>query len=120
MSDEKMNGELITDDDGQIDLNALIPLGVKLIENSNAQAQAQVDLQKEDLKIAERQLAIHESAFQHKYWLLVLITISLIGISIGLIFFKNETSTGISMLSHIGAVIVGIIAGSGWERTREK
>lgn len=118
--DKKTDGELIPNDEAQIDLNALIPLGVQLIENSHKQAQAQIEVQKENLRLGEEKLKIEKSTFTHKYWLLVLIVISVLGIASGLIFLKDDTVSGMAMLSHIGAVIVGIIAGSGWERMRGK
>ena len=120
MSDETKNGELVPSEEGSLDLNALIPLGVQLIENSHKQSQAQIELQKEQLRIGEERLRIEKSTFSHKYWLLVFITVTIFGIAIGLIFIKNDTVSAMSMLSHIGAVIVGIIAGSGWERIRGK
>lgn len=121
MSDELDNGgELIPKDEMQIDLNALIPLGVQLIENSHKQAQAHIEIQRENLRLGEEKLKIDKSTFSHKYWLLVFITASVLSISAGLIFLKNDTVSGMAILSHIGAVIVGIIAGSGWERIRAK
>ena len=45
--DEDSKGELVTTDGQMIDLNALIPLGVQLIEKSDKQAHAQLELQKE-------------------------------------------------------------------------
>ena len=113
-------GKLVKSEENQIDINALIPLGVELIANSQKQSETQAELQRERLKIEEKRLAIYKSAFSHKYWLMVLIAVSVLGISVGLIFIKNDTASGISMLSHIGAVVVGIIAGSGWERIRTR
>ena len=120
MTEENKEGELVPHEESQIDLNALIPLGVQMIENSHKQSQAQIELQKENLRVGEERLKIEKSNFTHKFWLLVLITIAVLGISVGLIFVKNDTVSGMAMLSHIGAVIVGIIAGAGWERMRGK
>ncbi len=121
MTQENNNeGELIQKEEGQIDLNALIPLGVQFIENSHQQAKAQIEIQKENLRLGEERLKIHKSTFSHKFWLLAFIIASIFAIASGLIFVKNDTVSGIAMLSHVGAVIVGIIAGSGWERMRGK
>lgn len=106
--------------DNTIDLNALIPLGLKLIENNQKQNQAQIRFQKDQLEFYKQRLGNSKSAFKHKYWLLVGITISIIGISVGLIFLKDDIPAGMAILSHVGAVVVGIIAGSGWERLRDK
>ena len=104
----------------QIDVNAFIPLGAQLIDNSRKQAEAQVGLQKESLRLKEKELVQSKLLFKHKFWLLVLIVVIVFSISIGLIFSKNDTASGMSLLSHIGAVVVGIIAGSGWERSQHK
>ncbi len=120
MAEESDGGELVSKEEGQIDLNALIPLGVQLIENSHKQVEAQIEIQKENLRLGEERLKIHKSTFSHKFWLLSFIVASILGIASGLIFLKNDTVSGMAMLSHVGAVIVGIIAGSGWERMRGK
>ncbi|MEW8521638.1 MAG: hypothetical protein AB2552_01155 [Candidatus Thiodiazotropha endolucinida] len=120
MTDIENEGELLPREKGQIDLNALIPLGVQLIENNQKQAEAQIEIQKENLRLGEERLKIHKSSFTHKFWLLTFIVVSVLGIASGLIFLKDDTVSGMAMLSHIGAVIVGIIAGSGWERMRGK
>lgn len=120
MTTESEERELLPHEESQIDLKALIPLGVQMLENNLKQSQAKIDLQKDNIRLGEERLKIDKSNFIHKYWLVVLMVISVLGIAIGLIFIKDDTVSGMSMLSHIGAVIVGIIAGSGWERIREK
>ena len=120
MTDKENKGDLLPKEEGQIDINSLIPLGVQLIENSYKQAEAQIEIQKENLRLGEERLKIHKSTFTHKFWLLAFIIASVLSIASGLIFLKNDTVSGMAMLSHIGAVILGIIAGSGWERIRGK
>ncbi|NOY48410.1 MAG: hypothetical protein GXO84_09515 [Chlorobi bacterium] len=121
MTDNENNtGELVTDDDASIDLNALIPLGVQLIENSNKQSHAQLKHQQDVLDFNKEKLKVHKSAFKHKYWLIAFITAAIIGISVGLIFGKDDTVSGMAILTHVGAVIVGIIAGSGWQNINAK
>jgi len=121
MSDNENNtGELITDDDTSIDLSALVPLGMQLIENSNKQAEAQLQVQKESLEFNKEKLKVHKSAFTHKYWLVAFITVAIVSISVGLIFIKEDTASGMAILTHVGAVVVGIIAGSGWHNINAK
>ncbi|SFJ15024.1 hypothetical protein SAMN05216206_3542 [Pseudomonas guineae] len=105
--------------DHQIDLSALIPLGLQLIESSSKQAQAQIDLKYEEIEIQKQNLNINKSVFRHNYWLLVFISISVVLLAAGLIFVKDEISSGISILSHVGAVVVGLIAGMGWDKIRK-
>lgn len=119
-TDEDKEGELVRDEEGKIDLNALIPLGAQLIENSNKQAEAQIEIQKENIRLGEERLKLYKSTFSHKFWLLAFIMFAIFGIATGLIFVKNDIVSGMALLSHVGAVIVGIIAGTGWERMRGK
>lgn len=118
MSKKSKDGELVTQD--QVNMNDLIPLGVQFLENNLKQSQAENEIQRAQLQLGEERQKIQKSAFSHKFWLLVVVTLSILGISVGLIFIKDDTVTGMSMLSHIGAVIVGIIGGNGWERSRNK
>ena len=103
-----------------IDLNALIPLGMKFIESNLEQTSTQHQIERENIQLRKDYLEAEKTAYKHRYWLLVFITISIVGISAGLIFLKNDTISGMSILSHVGAVVVGIIAGSGWEKLRTR
>ena len=40
-------------------------------------------------------------------------------ISTGLIFWLKDTASGIFVLSHVGAIVAGILAGAGWERSKK-
>ena len=119
MNDESKEGELIEKDETDISLSELVPLAVSFFESTQEQTKAQTEIQKESLRLEEKRIDVEKSAFGHKFWLLVFITFSIIAIATGLIFLKNDTVSGLAILSHVGAVVVGIIAGSGWERMRE-
>lgn len=106
------------EEEAKLDLNAFIPLGFQFLENTQKQQEDNVSLKKAEIDYNNERLKVEKSAFTHKYWLLVFIAISIIAIAAALIFYKNDTTSGLSMLSHVGAVVVGIIAGSGWERIR--
>ena len=117
---EESKGELIPSEEAQIDLNALIPLGAQFLENSRKESEAKIKFQKESLRLQEKALEQNQSFFRYKYWLLAGIVAAIFGISSGLIFIKNDIASGLSLLTHIGAVIVGIIAGAGWEKLKSK
>ena len=119
MNDESKKGELIEKENGDISLAELIPLAASFFESTQAQTQAQAELAKEQLKLDDKRIDAEKSAFGHKFWLLVFISVSIVAIASGLIFGKNDTVSGLAILSHVGAVVFGIIAGSGWERLRE-
>lgn len=120
MTVEVVNEESKKKERPRNELESLIPLGMEYIQNSQRQAEIQNNIQKEQIKLNEKHLNTQESVFRHKFWLLVFITASIVGISAGLIFIKNDTEGGLSILSHVGAVIVGIIAGSGWQQIKSQ
>ena len=96
-------------------------IGIKeRAEQAILQSKAEIEIQKENLRLGEERLKIYRTTFSHKFWLLAFIIVAIFGISAGLIFVKNDIVSGMSLLSHVGAVVVGIIAGSGWERARGK
>lgn len=102
-----------------MDLNSLLPLGMQYLDNQQKQIEANLVIQRENIQAQETQIKIEKSQFNYRFALLVMIVVTIFGISIGLMFWKDNIAAGLGLLSHIGAVIVGIIAGSGWERTRE-
>lgn len=119
-STDKVSEILPKEEETQLDINALIPIGLEFLKNNQKQHEDKVSLKKAEIQSNSERLQVEKSAFTHKYWLLVFIAISVIAIASALIFYKNDTTSGLSMLSHVGAVVVGIIAGSGWERIRSK
>ena len=121
MSEEnEAESENMVQKDQGMDMSAFMPLASLIADQFGAQVQKTLEIQKDTLEFNKERLKVESSAFNRKYWLLSLVAVSIISISAGLIFWKNEITTGLSVLSHVGAVVVGIIAGSGWERIRTK
>lgn len=89
-----------------------------MLENSRKESEAKVKLQKESLRLQEKSLEQSQLFFKHKYWLLAAIVVFVFAIFSGLIFIKHDIPSGMALLSHIGAVIVGIVAGAGWEKSK--
>lgn len=94
-----------------IDLSSLVPLGNKWLESMERQTESQ-------LKMAETRIEAEKWAFKHRFWLLTGIVLGVFLISFGLIFVKNDANSGLLVLSHVGAVVAGLIAGSGWEKIK--
>lgn len=77
-------------------------------------------IQEKQIKLQEQALTHKASAFKYKFWLLAGGLLSIVSIASGIIFYLKDPSLGISVLSHTGAVIGGIIAGVGYESSKSK
>jgi len=73
------------------------------------------EFNKNRLSLRGQELDHEKSVFKYKFWLLTIGLASLILIAVGLIFFKDKSDIGLSILSHIGAVIGGVLAGFGYK-----
>lgn len=96
-----------------IDLSSLVPLGHKWIESMEKQTEAQI-------KITEKRIEAEKWAYKHRFWLLFGVVLGVFSISWGLIFFKNDASAGLMVLSHVGAVVAGLLAGFGLEKMKSQ
>lgn len=99
------------EDNPTIDLGSLIPLGHKWIESIEKQTESQI-------KLTEKRIDAEKWAYRHRFWLLSAIVLGVFSISWGLIFVKNNASAGLMILSHVGAVVAGLLAGSGLEKMK--
>jgi hypothetical protein len=77
-------------------------------------------LKEKEIQFQEKELVHETSVFKYKFWLLAGGLLSIISISAGVIFYLNNPSLGIAVLSHTGAVIGGIVAGVGYESSKSK
>lgn len=96
-----------------IDLTSLIPLGHKWIDSMGIQTEAQI-------KITEQRIEAEKWAFNRRFWLLSGVVLGVFAISWGLIFIKNNEGAGLMVLSHVGAVVAGLLAGTGLERIKSQ
>ena len=111
-------GELVPAQQSQ-DLQSLVDLGKQALVTLSEQGTAQSQLAHQQLRFAEKRLDFEKSAFKYKAVLVGALTVGVLAISSGLIFGQNNLSAGLSVLSHIGALISGAFAGWGWERGRK-
>ncbi|MEG3641601.1 hypothetical protein [Magnetococcus sp. PR-3] len=63
-------------------------------------------------------LAFQKSTFKHRFWFYLWMSIAIFAMAAGIIFMLGEIDKGLSVLSHVGAVIAGLLAGAGLERVR--
>ncbi len=47
---------------------------------------------------------------------LALVSVAVLALSAGIIFVQDQLGAGLLVLSHIGAVVAGLLAGAGWQR----
>lgn len=57
--------------------------------------------------------------FNHLFWLLVGLATAIFLFAGGLIFILREANTGILLLTHVGAIVSGLLAGIGMETRRQ-
>lgn len=57
--------------------------------------------------------------FDYLFWLLAAVAFSIFLFAGGLIFLLHQVSTGILLLTHVGAIVSGLIAGMGLESRRQ-
>lgn len=93
------------------DFSVFVPALNKWIENQSEAARLNHEIEKEELSV------VRESN-KFSYRLLTLIVIGVFFLSAGLIFWMNQLDAGLLILSHVGAVIAGLLAGTGLERRR--
>jgi hypothetical protein len=95
------------------DLSIFVPALNKWIENQSEATRLNHEIEKEELSV------VRESN-KFSYRLLTLIVVGVFLLSAGLIFWMKQLDAGLLILSHVGAVIAGLLAGSGLERRRGK
>lgn len=111
---EKKNQELLPkQDQSQGDLSAFLPLAEKWIEGQTKQAQLNHEIDKEEL-------AVISKSNKQNYILLVIIVLGIFAIASGIIFYLGNLDAGLLVLSHVGAVVAGLLAGMGIQKSRTR
>ncbi|MFK5892152.1 MAG: hypothetical protein QM504_02910 [Pseudomonadota bacterium] len=100
------NQELLPKDESATDISAFLPLAEKWIDGQNKSSKLNYEINKEELLVAR------ESNKQN-HILLFFIVISIFLIASGIIFYLGDLAAGLLVLSHVGAVVAGLLAGMG-------
>lgn len=115
---EKKGASVVTI--AKTDMDHLSSIASDFIGAINEKNKNELALHQQQMQLKEKELSHKSSAFKYKFWLLTGGLISIVAIASGVIFYLKDTSVGISVLSHTGAVIGGIIAGVGYESSKSK
>lgn len=94
---------------GSADLSLFVPALNQWVENQSDSAKLNHEIEKEELSV------IRESN-KYSFWLLLVVVLGVFAIASGLMFGLNQLDAGLLVLSHVGAVIAGLLAGMGLER----
>ena len=112
------------EDDEEKDLLDMIEPVIKLAENflknQTLKLQSKDNSELRNYKLALEELNQFESKSKRNYYLLFLSMLFIFALSTGIIFILKDISSGLLILSHIGAVVSGLLAGMGYERSKSK
>jgi len=95
----------------QTDLAPFVPLLEKWLDGQRQDALFGHEIEKEKLSVLRQ-------ANHYSFWLLLVIIIAVFSLAVGLIFLKDNLDAGLLVLSHVGAIVAGLLAGMGFERAR--
>jgi len=97
----------------QAEIVAFMPIAEKWVENQSEQAQLNHEINKE-------QLSVISNSNKRNYNLLVIIVIGIFLMASGIIFYLKNLEAGLLVLSHVGAVVAGLLAGLGIQKSRTR
>lgn len=112
-------------------LNDLIPVAKTLIENQVHQMEIQERVQLRQLelqhfrddqqaRIFQESIRLERHKFDRGFALLAFAVLVVVVFSGGLMFISHDVKSGLSILSHVGAVIAGLMTGLGWQKYRQQ
>lgn len=98
-------------EDKPTDLAPFVPLVEKWLDGQREDARLGHEVAKEELNVIRQ-------SNHYSFWLLVVIIAAVFTMSAALIFIKGNLEAGLLVLSHVGAIVAGLLAGMGFERAR--
>jgi hypothetical protein len=108
-------------------LEPLVPLAKDLITNQQkelalreTQIQKQAEYDIKALDFDTHNLDFDRHKFDRQFLLLMVIVLFICGLSAGIIFYIKDIHAGLLVLSHLGAIIAGLIAGIGYEKSKRE
>lgn len=93
-------------------LEALVGVASQFLSNQHK-------IQMEQAAIEKERISAAKSDFRHRFWLIVLITVAVLGMAVGLIFAKDKVDAGLTMLSYVAALFAGLVGGIGLEKSKK-
>ncbi len=97
-------------------IRAATPLVERIITNQEKILEANQQIGQGQLEIAKEELRFAAIRFNKSFWLVAAVAGFLMLLSAGIIFIQGDSEGGLSLLTHLGAVVAGLLAGAGWQR----
>ncbi|MDO8267795.1 MAG: hypothetical protein Q7T32_08170 [Moraxellaceae bacterium] len=103
------------------ELQSLVDLGKQALITFSEQGNAERTLQMERMRIQEKQLQFEGTAFKFKAVITGAGMLGLLTIAAGLFFHPSnpDHAAGMQLLSHLGALVAGLLGGYGWEKVNQ-
>lgn len=101
------------------DPKELMQLGHELIRTNRETQKEAHDLQLRGVELQEGHLEANKMAFRYRYFLVFMLLGVMFAIAAGLIFLKDDTDTGIKLVSYIGVAVMSFIGGVGWKSSQK-
>lgn len=118
MSDLEKSEDRTTVSIPKTDMDHLKEMATSFIDALRHQNASNAELGAKRLDLDEKELRFEQSVFKYKFWLLALGLAALLVLSCVLIFSKDKTDLGVSVLSHVAAIVGGVIAGIGYANSK--
>lgn len=101
-------------------IESATPLIKQFIENQTRAMEANQEIGRGQLDIAKDELRFAAERFNKFFWLVAVIAAFLLLMIAGLIFIEDNSEGGLSLLTHLGAAVAGVLAGAGWQRNQQR
>lgn len=113
MSDESKTEVMVP----PIDPNTLLELGAEGLKTVSEQQERNQAVSMRQLDIQEKQFEGNKMAFKYRFWFTVSLIAAFLLFAAGLIFIKDDTTTGMAILTYLGVAIFSFIGGIGYSKT---
>ena len=111
-------------------MSQLLPVAKAWVESWGRQNEIQCQIRLRELdnekvrdscsaNLEEKDLALERHKFNWTLTLVAVVLVFFLGMAAALILWKNNVRAGGLILSHVGAVAAGVLAGRGWRRPEE-
>lgn len=99
-------------------MGPLMPLAKQYVESQSRQVEFNHKIEEKRVELEREEQRFRYNQFTKSYWLVVFISVSIVAISVGITFYLEEPDKELLVLSHVGSIVAGILAGTGWERSQ--
>lgn len=100
-------------------MEPFMPLAKQYVENQSRQVELNHKIEEKRVDLEREEQRFRYEQFSKSYWLVVFISVSIVVISAGITFYLEQIDKGLLILSHVGSIVAGILAGTGWKRSQQ-